>query len=78
MEATANGRRVRLGRRPCRDIVLTASMSQPESPETPPPHSLQGLTREQKMALLHDELIKLNAQLEYLRLMLKLRCNRCF
>jgi hypothetical protein len=49
-------------------------MSQPEPPQTPPSsHSLQGLTREEKMALLHEELIKLNAQLEYLRLMLKLR-----
>jgi hypothetical protein len=48
-------------------------MSQPEPPQTPPSPSLQGLTREQKMALLHDELVKLNAQLEYLRLMLKLR-----
>ena len=38
--------------------------------------SLQGLTREQKRALLHEELIKLNAQLEYLRLMLKLRPPR--
>jgi hypothetical protein len=52
------------------------SMSQPESPETPPSPSLEGLTREQKMALLHEELIKLNAQLEYLRLMLKLRPPR--
>jgi hypothetical protein len=48
-------------------------MSQPEPPQTPPSPSLQGLTREQKMALLHEELLKLNAQLEYLRLMLKLR-----
>jgi hypothetical protein len=48
-------------------------MSRPEAPQTPPSPSLQGLTREQKMALLHEELIKLNAQLEYLRLMLKLR-----
>jgi hypothetical protein len=48
-------------------------MSQPESPKTPPSPSLQGLTREQKMAMLHEELLKLNAQLEYLRLMLKLR-----
>ena len=48
-------------------------MSQPESPQTPPSQGLQGLTREQKMAMLQDELLKLNAQLEYLRLMLKLR-----
>ena len=48
-------------------------MSQPESPSTPPSVNLQGLTREQKMAMLHEELVKLNAQLEYLRLMLKLR-----
>jgi hypothetical protein len=52
---------------------FTPTMSQPESPQTPPSPSLQGLTREQKMALLHEELLKLNAQLEYLRLMLKLR-----
>ena len=52
---------------------FTAIMSQPEPPQTPPSPSLQGLTREQKMALLHEELLKLNAQLEYLRLMLKLR-----
>ena len=51
-------------------------MTQPEPPETPPSPSLEGLTREQKMALLHEELIKLNAQLEYLRLMLKLRPPR--
>jgi hypothetical protein len=55
---------------------FTATMSQPEPPETPPSPSLQGLTREQKMALLQDELVKLNAQLEYLRLMLKLRPPR--
>jgi hypothetical protein len=48
-------------------------MSQPDSPDAQQPASYQGLTREQKMALLHEELIKLNAQLEYLRLMLKLR-----
>lgn len=45
---------------------------------TPPPAPSQPdgrapLTREQKMQLLHEELIKLNAQLEYLRLMLRLR-----
>ena len=51
-------------------------MSQPEPPQTPPSPSLQGLTREQKMAMLHEELLKLNAQLEYLRLMLKLRPPR--
>lgn len=34
------------------------------------------LTREQKMQLLHEELIKLNAQLEYLRLMLRLRAPK--
>ena len=53
--------------------LFTPAMSQPESPQTPPSTSLQGLTREQKMSMLHDELLKLNAQLEYLRLMLKLR-----
>jgi hypothetical protein len=51
-------------------------MSQPEPSETPPSPGLEGLTREQKMALLHEELVKLNAQLEYLRLMLKLRPPR--
>ena len=45
---------------------------------TPPPAPRQSdgqqpLTREQKMQMLHDELVKLNAQLEYLRLMLRLR-----
>ena len=45
---------------------------------TPPPIPSQpdgsaALTREQKMQLLHEELIKLNTQLEYLRLMLRLR-----
>jgi hypothetical protein len=49
------------------------SMSQSDSPNAQQPESFQGLTRAQKMALLQEELIKLNAQLEYLRLMLKLR-----
>ncbi|HEY6513733.1 MAG TPA: hypothetical protein VI032_17265 [Burkholderiaceae bacterium] len=40
----------------------------PHQPERP-----EALTREQKMQMLHDELVKLNAQLEYLRLMLRLR-----
>jgi hypothetical protein len=48
-------------------------MSQPDSSASPHPASHDGLTRDQKMALLHEELKKLNAQLEYLRLMLKLR-----
>jgi hypothetical protein len=41
-----------------------------------PPSSPDALTREQKMQLLHEELLKLNAQLEYLRLMLRLRVHR--
>jgi len=50
-------------------------------PDTPPPAPSQppgsaALSREQKMQLLHEELIKLNAQLEYLRLMLRLRAPR--
>jgi hypothetical protein len=51
-------------------------MPQPEPSDTPPSPGLDGLTREQKMALLQEELVKLNAQLEYLRLMLKLRPPR--
>ena len=47
------------------------------SPPTPgQPSAYDGLTREQKMQLLHEELVKLNAQLEYLRLMLRLRPPR--
>ena len=46
--------------------------------DSPPPNPRQpngspSLSREQKMQLLHEELVKLNAQLEYLRLMLRLR-----
>ena len=45
--------------------------------DSPPPSPNQpdgpALSREQKMQLLHEELIRLNAQLEYLRLMLRLR-----
>jgi hypothetical protein len=67
-------RQVRPPTMPC--IRSHRTMTQPEPPETPPSPSLEGLTREQKMALLHEELIKLNAQLEYLRLMLKLRPPR--
>ncbi|HEU5293980.1 MAG TPA: hypothetical protein VFU71_04245 [Burkholderiaceae bacterium] len=40
------------------------------------PHGFAALTHEQKLQLLHEELIKLNAQLEYLRLMLRLRAPR--
>ena len=47
------------------------------SDSTPPgpsqPNVFAPLSREQKMQLLHEELVKLNAQLEYLRLMLRLR-----
>jgi len=48
-------------------------MSQTDPPGAPQPESYDRLTREEKMALLHEELKRLNAQLEYLRLMLKLR-----
>jgi hypothetical protein len=48
-------------------------MSDPEQPTPGQPNAYEGLTREQKMQLLHEELVKLNAQLEYLRLMLRLR-----
>lgn len=50
-----------------------AIMSQPETPAPKPDPSRPGLSREQKMQLLHDELKALNAQLEFLRLMIKLR-----
>jgi len=50
------------------------AMSEPQRPATPnPPGERTELTREEKMQLLHDELLRLNAQLEYLRLMLRLR-----
>lgn len=48
-------------------------MSNKPPPDPQRPERSDSLTREQKMQLLHDELIKLNAQLEYLRLMLRLR-----
>jgi len=48
-------------------------MPTPEPPTPIRPDSYDALSREQKMQLLHEELVKLNAQLEYLRLMLKLR-----
>ncbi|MCG3189556.1 MAG: hypothetical protein LKCHEGNO_01992 [Burkholderiaceae bacterium] len=48
-------------------------MSQPAPPAPSQPDSHAALTREQKIQLLHEELVKLNAQLEYLRLMLRLR-----
>ena len=48
---------------------------------TPPPEPSRrqdssALSREQRMQLLHEELVKLNAQLEYLRLMLRLRTRQ--
>jgi len=55
----------------CQSILLP--MSQPESPAPRQPEGHAALTREQKIQLLHEELVKLNAQLEYLRLMLRLR-----
>jgi len=48
-------------------------MSQKPPPAPGQPDGRAPLTREQKMQLLHDELVRLNAQLEYLRLMLRLR-----
>jgi hypothetical protein len=49
-------------------------MSEPQQPAAPNPSGDRtALTREEKMQLLHDELLRLNAQLEYLRLMLRLR-----
>lgn len=52
-------------------------MPPPEPPQPPPPSgALSAAMREQKMRELHDELLKLNAQLEYLRLMLKMRAPR--
>ncbi|HSW26596.1 MAG TPA: hypothetical protein VLJ62_27835 [Burkholderiaceae bacterium] len=50
------------------------SNTQPPAPRRH--EGFDGLTREQKMQLLHDELVKLNAQLEYLRLMLRLRAPK--
>ncbi|HSW23876.1 MAG TPA: hypothetical protein VLJ62_14005 [Burkholderiaceae bacterium] len=54
--------------------TLPMSNTQPPAPRRP--EGFDGLTREQKMQLLHDELVKLNAQLEYLRLMLRLRAPK--
>ena len=48
-------------------------MSDSQAPTPGQPNAYEGLSREQKMQLLHDELLRLNAQLEYLRLMLRLR-----
>ena len=54
----------------------TPPMSNTQPPAPRRHESSDGLTREQKMQLLHDELVKLNAQLEYLRLMLRLRAPK--
>lgn len=56
--------------------ILGRAMSdeQPSAPNHP--SGSAPLSREQRMQLLHDELIKLNAQLEYLRLMLRLRAPK--
>ena len=51
-------------------------MPNPESPTPSQPGGSAELTRAQKMQLLHEELVKLNAQLEYLRLMLRLRAPK--
>jgi len=51
-------------------------MSDAPPPVPSQPRGFGGLSREQKMQLLHDELVKLNAQLEYLRLMLRLRAPK--
>jgi hypothetical protein len=49
------------------------TMSHPEQPIPQPAPQLDSLTREQRLRELHDELLKLNAQLECLRLLMKLR-----
>jgi len=67
-----------------RDACADASMSHPtgptmsnsQPPAPNPPDDSGALSREQKMQLLHEELVKLNAQLEYLRLMLRLRAPK--
>ena len=48
-------------------------MAQPEQPASQPVPQVDVLTREQMLRQLHEELLKLNAQLECLRLMMKLR-----
>jgi hypothetical protein len=74
----APGRGVAGGMRAREDVHAsdTPPMSNTHPPAPRPPEGSDGLTREQKMQLLHDELIKLNAQLEYLRLMLRLRAPK--
>jgi hypothetical protein len=54
-------------------ILGGLAMTDPQPPAPSQPDGSPAPTREQRMQLLHDELIKLNAQLEYLRLMLRLR-----
>ena len=74
----ASGRGV-AGGMSARDDALASDsppMSNTQPPAPPRPERFDGLTREQKMQLLHDELVKLNAQLAYLRLMLRLRAPR--
>jgi hypothetical protein len=57
--------------------ILAGPTMSDTQPPTPSRRDDQGaLSREQKMQLLHDELVKLNAQLEYLRLMLRLRARK--
>lgn len=54
-------------------------MPPPDPPAPPPKSSPAALTPEQRLQLLHDELNELkalNARLEFLRLMLKLRNAR--
>jgi hypothetical protein len=51
-------------------------MSQVPPTPHPPQRSASGQTREQKLQLLYEELTKLNAQLEYLKLMLKIGAPR--
>ncbi|MFO1220970.1 MAG: hypothetical protein U1E89_21620 [Burkholderiaceae bacterium] len=48
-------------------------MPHPEPPAPAPAPQIAGLSREQKLHQLHEELKALHAQLEYLRLMMKLR-----
>ncbi len=76
--APAPGRGVAARTRAPEDAHIPAG---PTMSDTPPPapsrrDDPRSLSREEKMQLLHEELVKLNAQLEYLRLMLRLRARK--
>jgi hypothetical protein len=51
-------------------------MSNTPTPKPSRRNDQAALSREQRMQLLHEELVKLNTQLEYLRLMLRLRARQ--